>query len=238
MSKGPFKILYPIDTSDESCIGATFNYLTIVRPDHMVDGYKKITCRCVCGKEVDVIPFNFKCGRTKSCGCMRRQLLHDASSKLEHTPDLDRLRRIYKGMKQRCINPNIDGYKNYGGRGITVCQEWLDDREAFIAWSLEHGYDNDLSIDRIDVNGNYEPGNCRWATATEQRLNQRPRTEPYKRSIMFTIDGITKSAIEWCEDFGVTMPFIMYRVRKMGMSPLEALTLPKVTTGRPCKCVN
>lgn len=165
---------------------------------------------------------------------MSKKLLSDAFTVLEHTPDLDRLRRIYNGMKDRCFSDKNQNYKYYGGRGITVCQEWLDDREAFITWALENGYRNDLSIDRIDVNGNYEPGNCRWATDAEQRANQRPRTAPYKRHIMFTIDGVTKSAIEWCEEYGVTMPFVMYRIRKNGMSPLEALTAPK-RTGRPCK---
>lgn len=234
MGKGPYKVQVNIDTSDWSCVGATHNYLTIIRPTHMVDGYRKITCRCVCGNEVDVIPFNWKCGRTKSCGCMAKSLLSDAFTVLEHTPDLDRLRRIYHGMKDRCFSDKNQNYKYYGGRGITVCQEWLDDREAFITWALENGYRNDLSIDRIDVNGNYEPGNCRWATDAEQRANQRPRTAPYKRHIMFTIDGVTRSAIEWCEEYGVTMPFVMYRIRKNGMSPLEALTVPK-RIGRPCR---
>lgn len=236
MSKGPFKILVNIDTSSEECVGATFNYLTIIRPAHKVGKYKKITCRCVCGKEIEIDPFNWKSGRTKSCGCMTTSLLSDAFSKLEHTPDLDRLRRIYNGMKHRCLNPNAQKYKDYGGRGIRICDEWLSDREAFISWALTHGYRNDLSIDRIDVNGNYEPGNCRWATDDVQRSNMRPRTKPNKRSVLFTINGITKSAIEWCEDYGVSVPFVMYRINKKGMSPIEALTTPKMTDGRPSKC--
>lgn len=234
MGRGPYKLQVNIDTSDESCIGAKHNYLTIIRPDHMVGDYKKITCRCDCGNTVDVIPFNWKCGRTKSCGCMAKKLLSDAFSKLEHTDDLDRLRRIYNGMKCRCYNPNIRNYHRYGGRGIIMCDEWLNDRESFISWALTHGYRSDLSIDRIDVDGNYEPENCRWATNVEQANNKRPRTSVCRR-VKFTIDGTTKSAMEWCEEYGVSMPFVMYRVRTMGMQPLEALTIPKQTMGRPRK---
>lgn len=232
MGRGPYKVQINISTADDSCIGVTHNYLTIIRPNHMVDGYKKITCRCVCGSVIDVTPFNWKSGRTKSCGCKTIELLSDAFLKLDHTADLDRLRRIYNGMKNRCYNKNIDNYPDYGGRGISICDEWLNNREAFISWSLKHGYRSDLSIDRIDVNGNYEPSNCRWATAVEQRNNQRPRN-PMQRKLRFTINGTTKSAIEWCEEYGVSCPYVMYRINKMGMTPFEALTTPKKTDGRP-----
>lgn len=131
-----------------------------------------------------------------------------------------KLYRVWLGMRDRCNNPNNKGYKNYGGRGIKICEEW-NVFNNFKVWSYDHGYEENsgLSIDRIDVNGNYEPSNCRWATVKEQANNTR-------RNVYMTIDGETKSVPEWAEIYGVNQETVRRRVRELGWDPIKALTEP------------
>ena len=220
----------------ESFIGKKNNFLTVIGISRDKSNKKVLICQCDCGNVKKIQPYHWKAGIVKSCGCKNSQLLSEANTVLKHTEELDRLRRIYNGMKQRCYNPNIDNYSNYGGRGISICEEWLNDREAFIEWALSHGYSNNLSIDRIDVNGNYEPSNCRWATDKQQRNNQRPRKAGGNRKkVVFDICGVKLPAREWCRKYGVSYETVMYRIKTKGMTPYEALTSAKMTDGRPRK---
>ena len=124
--------------------------------------------RCFCGKEFTAALYNINSGRQKSCGCLRHN-----KDKITHGFSSDRLYNIWKSMLYRCNNSKYKNYNDYGGRGITVCSEWQDDFNKFKEWSLANGYADDLSIDRINVDGNYEPSNCRWTTATVQNRNTR-----------------------------------------------------------------
>lgn len=139
-------------------------------------------CRCDCGAEKIIRGLTLKNGRTQSCGCLQKEVASQLCTKMrnKHGGHGSRLYRIWKNMHSRCYNANVGNYSYYGGRGITICNEWLNDFSAFRAWALSHGYQDDLTIDRIDVNGNYYPDNCRWVTMKEQNANQRPRTRKRK----------------------------------------------------------
>lgn len=181
-------------------------------------------CRCECGNTKEINGAKLKNGHTKSCGCLAKEksayrIIH-ASRNVKHGMSDTRLYRIYKKMYRRCYRPQTKWYENYGGRGITICPEWLGEHgfENFAKWSFENGYADNLSIDRINNDKGYSPDNCRWATAKEQANNTRS-------TVFLTYKGETKSASEWAEITGIRQDALTMRKRN-GWTDEECIETP------------
>lgn len=150
--------------------GQKFGRLTVVERHGVKDGHAAWLCKCDCGNTTVVNGRNLRNGRTTSCGCYHKEILINRSK--THGMSKTRLYRIWHNMKNRCFYTKDKHFNDYGGRGITVCDEWKNDFESFKKWSLSNGYSDELTIDRINNDGNYEPSNCRWVTMKEQCKNR------------------------------------------------------------------
>lgn len=174
-------------------------------------------CICDCGKETNVSTGNLRSGHTISCGCLGSRATVGKRS-ITHNKSYCGLYSVWSGIKRRCYNPHEEGYHKYGGRGISMCDDWKNDFQSFYEWAIGHGYNKSLSIDRIDNNGNYCPENCRWTTAKEQSYNRR-------NTIYLEFLGETKNLWEWEQETGIPASRIDDRLRK-GWSVARALTQP------------
>lgn len=182
-------------------IGLKFGKLTVIEEckERTKNGNIVYKCKCDCGNYVDVIGANLRRMNTRSCGCIH--------SNFKHGKYKSRLYKIYGNMKRRCYNKNAREYKYYGKRGISICDTWLNDFMAFYDWAINNGYNDTLTIDRIDVDGDYEPNNCRWITQHEQLYNTR-------RNVYLTYNGKTQTITEWAEELGENRDKLLTRYHR------------------------
>lgn len=194
--------------------GQRFGRLTAIERDRTTKSRKPAwNCRCDCGNEITVYGVYLRNGSTKSCGCLSIDLLKERSK--THGMSKSRLYGIWAGIKSRCKNPQRKKFPDYGGRGIKVCEEWDNSFEAFRDWAIANGYRDDLTIDRKDNDGDYDPSNCRWITTKQQSNNRRS-------NINITHRGETHNLTEWSSITGIPMGTIRRRIER-GWSPEEAL---------------
>ena len=195
--------------------GQVFGRLTVVEDLGNVEGYRAYRCTCSCGSETVVAAHRLLHEKgPRSCGCLQREAV------TKHGMEGTRVYKIWQGMKSRCYNRNHVSFKHYGGRGIAICERWLNDFAIFYADVGEPPSDRH-TLDRRDANGNYEPGNCRWATWLEQVNNTRS-------NVLLTYDGETRTAAEWARITGLNAATIRQR-KKRGWTDTQILTTPPDT---------
>lgn len=174
-------------------------------------------CKCDCGNEKIVSTSGLKSGNTQSCGCLRQeQAIENNKHRTTHGKSKTKLYNVWFDIKRRCYNPKRENYKDYGGREIKICDEWKNNFEKFYNWANENGYKEGLSIDRIDVNGDYEPKNCRWVDNYTQANNK-------TNNFLITYNGETHTATEWSKIVGIKATTILHRIKKYGWSIEKAL---------------
>lgn len=201
--------------------GKCFGRLTALKLDRRDEKSNSYwLCKCECGKEVVVLIGSLTSGNTKSCGCYREEQSNKAliERSTTHGETGTRLYNIWRTMKARCGNPKFIGYEYYGGKGITVCDEWSNSYEVFRDWSLNNGYGEHLTIDRKDNDLGYMPVNCRWATYQQQAKNR-------TNSTLITYKGITKNLTEWANILDVNDTTLGERIR-MDWSIKETFETP------------
>lgn len=196
--------------------GEKYNMLTAIRiAQH---NPVKWECKCDCGRLCIVESRNLTHGRQKSCGCLSHK------GHPTHNQCYTRVYRIYAKIKRRCFVVDDPAYPKYGGRGITMCEEWRRSFEAFSEWAYANGYRENLTIDRIDNDGNYSPENCRWADNFSQSNNRR-------NSIICTLSGKTQTLSQWCREKKMSYKVVWYRLSQ-GWDFEDAITTPVARKGK------
>lgn len=189
----------------EDLTGKRFGKLTAIKFEQEINSkrtYKYWICKCVCGKELEILDSRLRNGTYQTCSCSRSENPINNHG-LKHT----KIYSVWSMIKQRCSNSNCKDYKHYGQRGIKICSEWETSVQNFYNWSISNGYKEGLSIDRIDVNGNYEPSNCRWIPLKEQAKNKR-------NNVFITYQGETHCLNDWSKITGLSKDVLRYRLKR------------------------
>lgn len=190
------------------------NLVVIEREKNAKGGIAVWKCLCDCGNTTIVRGNNLKSGGVKSCGCKRVES-HTTTHGMSNT----KIYRIWASMKSRCYCKVSKSYKDYGERGITVCDEWKNSFESFFDWAMKNGYSENLSIERKDLNGNYSPSNCIWIPFNKQQNNRRTCR-------LFEYDGEVRNLTEWCDHFKLPFKVVHSRIYKLGWSFERAVSEP------------
>jgi hypothetical protein len=200
-------------------VGKKFNRLKVLEEVERRNYQPYVRCICDCGKEVTTRRYSVTSGRTKSCGCYNIDIMRERMKTATYTHGMygTRTYRTYFMMKDRCLNKNTPAYKNYGDREISICDRWLVSFENFLEDMGERP--EGRTLDRENNDGNYEPGNCRWATAAEQGGNTR-------RNHMIEFYGSRKSLAEWSRVLNIPSATLRTRLGRQGWSVLKTLTTP------------
>lgn len=191
--------------------GQKFGRLTVVRRlSNNKYNFAMWQCKCNCGNIKNVSTNSLKSGNTQSCGCLQKEKVKEIGYNNNKNKIPIKIRNTLYRMRTRCYNPKSSQYKYYGARGISICEQWMDKENGmlfFYKWAIQNGYKEGLTIDRIDVNGNYEPNNCRWATIQQQANN--------KRNTRYLIYNNEKHTIfEWAKITNIPLKTIRNRVNK------------------------
>lgn len=177
--------------------GKTYGRLAVIGLSPKKSGRKSFwVCSCECGNKKLIRSDSLKDGSVQSCGCLKKEMDKVNLSTVRHSESHTRLHNIWLGIKKRCLNPKDAGYKRYGGRGITMCDEWAQSYEAFRDWANNNGYAGNLTIERIDVNLGYSPKNCTWIPFIEQANNR-------QGTIWVEWNGEVQNLRQWADELGI-----------------------------------
>lgn len=197
--------------------GQKFGYLTVIKRAENKGTQTMWSCQCECGNVITVNAYNLKSGHTRSCGCKKGTII--TTKKTKHGYSHTRLDNIYQQIKYRCYDTNCVSYNDYGGRGIVMCDEWLNDRTAFFNWAMTNGYKDGLTIDRINNNKGYSHDNCRWSTMKTQCNNRRSNHCVYYNGKKYTLKELS-------EKYNVDYDKLKQRINKLHWNIEKAINTP------------